>query len=206
MAYGEPMKLLAHLKLGAPEARTHIGAQQQEYLHEIHKHEDKLAKKQKERYDKKRKAIEFKKDDKVWLKVKDPDTFEKKRTGPFDIIRKVSELNYELGETIKGKLHGAHPIVHVSKLEKYDSHSAKRDEEEEDEEKQVREIKKHRKRKDGGYEFHAIFANGKKEWINYEDLIEVNEDGEIEVVTKALVDYKKKKQLRIGKKAIRYTG
>jgi hypothetical protein len=72
-------------------------------------------------YDAKRRPDEFEVGDEVWLNAKDLTTerpskkLDYKRLGPFPIIRKVSELAYELKLPRSFKIH---PVISASRLEK----------------------------------------------------------------------------------------
>ena len=67
------------------------------------------------------KPPEFKVGDKVWLDSslvihKGNKKFKPRRLGPYEIIKKISEVSYKLGLPPSIKIH---PVIHVSSLEPY---------------------------------------------------------------------------------------
>src|SRR3954447_21719904 len=116
----------------------------------MHAHEDERAKKQKERYDKGRKRSTFKKKDKVWLIVQEPQSLGERREGPFEIVEKISELNYRIAEIGKAKMNNKHDVVNIKNIEHYNG-------EVEEQEWQVRRILSHREH-DGGLHFMVEWA------------------------------------------------
>jgi hypothetical protein len=200
MRFSRPMRLLSHLKFGVTrELKTVTAEEQRRVMREAHKREDLEALKQKERYDKGRVEANFKVGEKVYLKDHKAGFLEKKKIGPFVIVRKVSDLNYEIAECGKAELNNRHPIINVRNLESYELQGA---EDEEEYEVQVKEVLAHRKGKGKGkkgeLEFHIRWADGSETWEPMANLFDIEEGQRI--YNRKLNAYAKEKQIRLKRK------
>ena len=167
---GKPMRLPNHLKFGADEPRSLSATEQRKAMTEIYKKEDQRALKQKEAYDKKKKEPKYKEGERVWLRVHEPVTFGPKREGPFVILEKILEVNYQIGEIGKTKLQ-RHPVVNVKHIANYNA------EVEEEAEAKVEKVLSHRKTRRGFY-FKVKWADGENTEIPMDNFVDVLEGGE----------------------------
>jgi hypothetical protein len=190
--FGKPMRLLKHLRFGAVEPRSLDATRRQEVLKAMYKREDERALAQKEIYDRSHKKTIYKKGDRVWIKLHDVATFGARRDGPFEIVEKLDDLNYRVGEIGKAKLNNKHPIFHVNNMDRYEPEI---DEDEEGAEYHVKEVVNHRK-SNGELEFEVKWSTGETTWEPIEYLIDVDESGK-RTVNKQLKKYAQEKRVRL---------
>jgi hypothetical protein len=133
---------------------------------------DKAAEEYKKKYDKEREEKMFKVGDRVWWKENEPaHTLANKRTGPYEIKRVISPINYELGEVSGGPAIGRrHSVVHIQQIEEFEQ------EWKDAPEYEVERILKHRKYKDA-VRYQVLWVGGAITWEPLTNLIDEEEDG-----------------------------
>jgi len=109
----------------------------------------------------------FEEGDLVWWREHEPaNKLEPKRSGPYEIKRVISDINYELAEVLQGpKIGTRHKIVHVQHIEKFEAEGG------EEEEEVVEEIIKHRRIKEK-VKYLTRFSSGEELWLEHKDLID----------------------------------
>jgi len=130
---------------------------------------DEAAEKMKEEYDARHEERKFKVGDQVWWREHEPaNKLEPKRSGPYEIARVISDLNYELAELPQGPKIGTRKrMVHVQHLEEFNVDGG---EEKEDE---VEELTR--------------FASGEEWWLTDKELID--KEGDSYVINEELKNY-----------------
>ena len=83
-------------------------------------HRDEAAELYRRKYDKGHVAMEFEEGDYVWWREHEPGALEKRRTGPWKVVEKLSAINYRL-EEVPGKTNMGrrHPVTHVQHIEAF---------------------------------------------------------------------------------------
>jgi len=133
---------------------------------------DEAAEKMKDEYDARHVEKHFKEGDRVWWREHEPASkIAPKRSGPYEVKKVLSDLNYELAELPQGpKIGTRHKIVHVQHLEEFDVDGG------EEEEEEVEEVLRHSRRK-GKIRYLTKFKSGEEIWLTEKDLIDKEEAG-----------------------------
>jgi hypothetical protein len=191
LRYGRQMKMPAHLKFGL-ETKTLAAEQQQALAKRVNKLADEEAIKQKQRYDVGRKPIDLKVGDLVWWEDHYRRTFGPRRTGPYEIKAKKSDLSFELKEVDGGpRLGRKYPVVNGRDLMRYES--AK--------EVVVEAILEHRGSLEDpkGMDFKVQWIDGDVTWEPLENMFDTNRKG-LMIYNDKLVEYARLVRINLPKR------
>lgn len=137
----------------------------------INRARDEAAERMKEEYDARHEERKFEVGDRVWWREHEPSSkLAPKRSGPYEVHKVLSDLNYELAELPEGpKIGRRHKIVHVQHIEKFEVVGGEAEE-------LVVEVMKHKRNKKK-VQYLTRFTSGEKLWLTEKELIDKEQDG-----------------------------